>query len=91
MIYSLLLQARAIPHTDANGEIDGYKLVDYQPNSIFDQLGLPRGTILKRAGDEPITSIQAAMQAFQLFKSSPNIKMLVDINGQEQTMNYEVQ
>jgi general secretion pathway protein C len=88
---SLLLQARAIPNTDANGEINGYRLVDYQPNSIFDQLGLPRGTLLKRAGDEPITSIQAAMQAFQLFKSSPNIKLLVEIGGQEQTMNYEVQ
>ena len=88
---SLLLQARAIPNLDSNGEINGYKLVDYQPNSIFDQLGLPRGTILKRAGDESITSIQAAMQAFQLFKSSPNIKLLVEIGGQEQTMNYEVQ
>lgn len=88
---SLLLQARAIPNTDANGEINGYRLVDFQPGSIFDQLGLPRGTLLKRAGDEPITSIQAAMQAFQLFKSSPNIKLLVEVNGQEQTYNYEVQ
>lgn len=88
---SLLLQARAIPNTDANGEINGYRLVDFQPNSIFEQLGLPRGTLLKRAGDEPITSIQAAMQAFQMFKSAPNIKLLVEIGGQEQTMNYEVQ
>lgn len=87
---SLLLQARAIPNTDSNGEINGYRLVDYQPGSIFDQLGLPRGTLLKRAGDEPITSIQAAMQAFQMFKSAPNIKLLVEIGGQEQTMNYDV-
>ena len=87
---SLLLQARAIPNTDSNGEINGYRLVDYQPGSIFDQLGLPRGTLLKRAGDEPITSIQAAMQAFQLFKSAPNIKLIVEIGGQEQTMNYDV-
>ena len=88
---SLLLQARAIPNTDANGEINGYRLVDFQPGSIFDQLGLPRGTLLKRAGDEPITSIQAAMQAFQLFKNSPNIKLVIEVNGQEQTNNYEVQ
>ena len=47
----LLMQARALPNRDPNtGEINGYRLVDYQPGSIFEQMGLPRGTLIKSAG-----------------------------------------
>lgn len=89
---ALLMQARAIPNRDPNtGEINGFRLVDFQPGSIFDQLGLPRGTLIKSAGGEPVTNVQAAMEMFNKMKTSNSVKLGVEINGADQTYTYEIQ
>lgn len=89
---SLLMQARALPNRDPNtGEINGYRLVDFQPGSIFEQLGLTRGTLIKTAGGEPVNSIQAAMEMFNKMKTSNSIKLGVEMNGTEQMMNYNIE
>lgn len=88
---SLLMQARAVPNRDPNtGEINGYRLVDYQPGSIFEQLSIPRGTLIKTANGEPVTSVQAAMEMFNKMKKENAVKLGVDINGSDQTYNYEI-
>ncbi len=89
---SLLMQARALPNKDPNtGEVNGYRLVDYQPGSIFEQLGLPRGTLITKAGGEPVTSVQAAMEMFNKMKNNPNVQLDVEINGSKQQFKYEFQ
>lgn len=88
----LLMQARALPNRDPNtGEINGYRLVDYQPGSIFEQMGLPRGTLIKSAGGEPVNSIQSAMEMFNKLKKESKVKLGVEVNGSEQEYNYEIQ
>ncbi len=88
----LLMQARALPNRDPNtGEINGYRLVDYQPGSIFEQMGLPRGTLIKSAGGEPVNSIQSAMEMFNKLKKESKVKLGVEVNGSEQDFNYEIQ
>ncbi len=89
---SLLMQARALPNRDPNtGEVNGYRLVDYQPGSIFEQLGLPRGTLISTAGGEPVNSIQSAMEMFNKMKTASNIDLGVEINGSKQTMKYNIE
>lgn len=89
---SLLMQARALPNRDPNtGEINGYRLVDYQPGSIFEQLGLPRGTLIKSAGGEPVNSVQSAMEMFNKMKKESNVKLGVEMNGSDQIMNYNIE
>lgn len=89
---SLLMQARAVPNRDANtGEINGYRLVDYQPGSIFEQLQIPRGTLIKSAGGEPVTNVQAAMEMFNKMKNGSGVELGVEINGSNQTLKYEIQ
>lgn len=88
----LLMQARALPNRDPNtGEINGYRLVDYQPGSIFEQMGLPRGTLIKSAGGEPVNSIQSAMEMFNKLKKENKVKLGVEVNGSDQEYNYEIQ
>ena len=88
----LLMQARALPNRDPNtGEINGYRLVDYQPGSIFEQMGLPRGTLIKSAGGEPVNSIQSAMEMFNKLKKESKVKLGVEVNGSDQDYNYEIQ
>lgn len=88
----LLMQARALPNRDPNtGEINGYRLVDYQPGSIFEQMGLPRGTLIKSAGGEPVNSIQSAMEMFNKLKKESKVELGVEVNGSDQKYNYEIQ
>lgn len=88
----LLMQARALPNRDPNtGEINGYRLVDYQPGSIFEQMGLPRGTLIKSAAGEPVNSIQSAMEMFNKLKKENKVKLGVEVNGSDQEFNYEIQ
>lgn len=89
---SLLMQARAVPNRDPNtGEINGYRLVDYQPGSIFEQLQIPRGTLIKSAGGEPVTNVQAAMEMFNKMKNGNGVELGVEINGANQTLKYDIQ
>ena len=79
---TLLMQARAIPNRDPNtGEINGYRLVDFNQDSIFGQLGISRGTLIKTANGEKVDSIQKAMELFNNFKTANNIKLGVEMNG----------
>lgn len=88
----LLMQARALPNRDPNtGEINGYRLVDYQPGSIFEQMGLPRGTLIKSAGGEAVNSVQSAMEMFNKLKKESKVKIGVEVNGSDQEYNYEIQ
>jgi len=89
---SLLMQARALPNRDPNtGEINGYRLVDYQPDSIFGELGIPKGALIESANGEPITSIQAAMEMFNKLKKEAKISIVTEVNGSKQTFNYDIQ
>jgi general secretion pathway protein C len=89
---SLLMQARAVPNRDANtGEINGYRLVDYQAGSIFEQLQIPRGTLIKTANGEPVTNVQAAMEMFNKMKNGSGVELGVESNGSNQTFKYEIQ
>lgn len=89
---SLLMQARAIPNRDPNtGEVNGFRLVDYQPGSIFEQMGLPRGTLIKSAGGEPVNSAQSAMEMFNKLKKENNVELGLEINGSDQKYKYEIQ
>ncbi len=89
---SLLMQARALPNRDPNtGEINGYRFVDFQPGSIFEQLGIKRGTLIKSANGVQINSIQSAMEAFNNFKTANNIKLGVESDGSDQVMNYNIE
>lgn len=89
---SLLMQARAVPNRDpSTGEINGYRLVDYQAGSIFEQLQIPRGTLIKTAGGEPVTNVQAAMEMFNKMKNGNGVELGVEINGSNQTLKYDIQ
>jgi general secretion pathway protein C len=89
---SLLMQARAVPNRDPNtGEINGYRLVDYQAGSIFEQLQIPRGALIKTAGGEPVTNVQAAMEMFNKMKNGSGVELGVEINGSNQTLKYDIQ
>jgi general secretion pathway protein C len=88
---SILMQARAVPARDkVTGEVIGYRIVDFQPNSIFTQLGIQRMDLIKSVNGEAVDTPQKAMELFNMFKNSNSIKMSVERGGRVETMDYSV-
>lgn len=89
---SILMQARAVPSRDkVTGEVNGYRIVDFQPNSIFSQLGIQRMDLIKGVNGETVDTPQKAMELFNMFKNSNDIKMTVERGGRTETLQYNIQ
>ena len=88
---SVLMQARAVPNRDPNtGEINGFRVLDMQPGSIYEQLGLQRMDVIKGVNGEPVDSIQKAMEMYNTLKNGSQVKMQIDRGGKTETFTYDI-
>jgi general secretion pathway protein C len=88
---SVLMQARAVPNRDPNtGEINGFRILDMQPGSIYEQLGLQRMDVIKGVNGEPVDSVQKAMEMYNTLKNGTQVKMNIDRGGKTETFTYDV-
>ena len=88
---SVLMQARAVPNRDPNtGEINGFKLLDMQPGSIYEQLGLKRGDVIKGVNGEAVDSVQKAMEMYNTLKNGSQVKLRVETGGKDETYTYDI-
>ncbi|MBC7742355.1 MAG: PDZ domain-containing protein [Bdellovibrionaceae bacterium] len=88
---SVLMQARAVPNKDPNtGEINGFRILDMQPGSIYEQLGLKPMDVLKGVNGEPIDSVQKAMEMYNTLKNGNQVKLQVERAGKNDTFTYDV-
>jgi general secretion pathway protein C len=89
---SILMQARAVPNRDPNtGNINGFRILDMQPGSIYEQLGLQRMDVIKAVNGTPVDSPAKAMELYNALKSSDKVSLQVERNGKNETKNYNVQ
>lgn len=87
---SLLQQAAMQPKRNAQGEIECYKFIAIQPQSIFTQLGFQPGDCLKAVNGEKIDSPAKAMELYNALKTSPNINVSLERDGRDQDNSYNV-
>ena len=88
---SVLMQARAVPNRDPNtGEINGFRILDMQPGSIYEQLGLQRMDVIKGVNGEPVDSVQKAMELYNTLKNGNQVKMQIERGGRTDTFNYNI-
>ncbi len=88
---SVLMQARAVPNRDPNtGEINGFRVLDMQPGSIYEQLGLQRMDVIKGVNGEPVDSVQKAMEMYNTLKNGNQVKMQIERSGKTETFIYDV-
>ncbi len=87
----LLQQARVVPETGPDGQVKGYCMVEMQPGSLYEKLGLRVGDCIRGVNGEPVNSPQKAMQLYQELRSSNNIKLDVDRSGRPVNFNYDVE
>ncbi len=87
----LLQQARAVPvFIPGSNEIDGFKLLDIQAGSIYEDLGLKMGDTIKEVNGQKVTSPAKAMELYNQLRNEGHFEFIISRDGQDQTMNYSV-
>lgn len=89
---SILMQARAVPNREpGTGNINGFRLLDMQPGSIYEQLGLQRMDVIKSVDGTPVDSPAKAMELYNTLKNSPKVTLQIERNGKNETKTYNIQ
>jgi general secretion pathway protein C len=89
---SVLQQARSVPNRNPQtGEIDGFRLLDFQAGSIYEKLGLQKMDVIKGVNGEPVDSPAKAMELYNALKSSDKVNISVERNGKTESLDYSIQ
>ena len=86
----LYSQVRVTPNKNESGEIDGYRMTGIRRNSLFYKLGIKNGDIVHSVNGQPLTSLSAAMDAYNSLGNSKNFNFDITRRKNKQTFEYDV-
>ena len=86
----ILRQAKALPATDASGNIYGFRITAIEPGSVYGELGILNGDVITGVQGNPVTSAQQAMEMYQNLRTAGDIEIQVERDGRRQTLKYQV-
>jgi general secretion pathway protein C len=81
---------RAVPHTDSDGKIDGYRLSGVRRSSLFNKLGIRNGDVVHSVNGNTLDSMQNAMEAYNSLQGERDFNFEVTRRGKRNTFEYEV-
>jgi general secretion pathway protein C len=84
-VEELLAAAHAIPV-----EGQGFRIRRIRRGSLFEQVGLQNGDLLRRINGIELTSFEAAMQAFELLRAEARVTLELVRDGASQSLDYEI-
>jgi len=85
----LLSQARVVPHF-LDGKADGFVISDIVPGSLYGQVGLQNGDIIRKVNGQQVTSAEQAMAMYQALQNAPSIDVELLRAGQVQRVHYDI-
>ena len=86
---TLSRQARVIPHY-VKGKTEGFKIVGVRPNSLYSELGIRSGDILKGVNGEQISSPTKALEFLEALKTTSQVTIDIERRNQKKTFEYEI-
>jgi len=89
-VNQLLRQVRILPHFE-NGKPDGLSFTNIKPNSIFAKMGLRNGDVVLGVDDQPIETVDDALELYQQLKSSNQIRLQIKRRGRQKTIEYRIE
>ena len=92
-LHEILQQARVVPYReeiDGASVIEGYTFAKIEKDSIYEDLGFQVGDIIKSVNGEPVRNPQKALELFDKFRTSSDVKVLVERDGKEVEYKYGV-
>jgi len=69
---------------------NGFKILKFEKGSVYDQLGLKEGDIIKSFNGKPLRSQKDAMTLFDGFKNEHTIDLDLERNGKPLTLHYNI-
>jgi len=85
----LMTQIRVVPNF-RGGKQQGWKVFAVRPRSIFAEIGLKNGDILKSVNGRDISSMTKAYEVFQDLREMSNLDLEISRKGRQQTLNYQI-
>jgi general secretion pathway protein C len=88
----LLQQATAVPNIvpGTGGEVDGFKMLGIEPNSVFSQIGLKVGDVIKVVKGEKFNSPAKAMELYNQLRNEGHIELEIERDGKETSLNFNI-
>ncbi len=87
---SVLMQARSAPARKPNGDIYGFRILDIQPGSIYEQLGIQPGDVITGVNGTNLVSPAQAMELFNALKNSNAVGIGIERGGRNSSLNYNI-
>lgn len=87
---TLFTQVRAIPNLGPDGQSNGFKLSEIQPDSIFQQIGLRDGDILTGVGGKSVGDPTQAIGLLGSLRNQSSISLTVMRGGQSVQLQYNI-
>ena len=73
-----------------NGEIKGFRLFQFEPNSIFQKLGIKEGDVVREINGVPLNNVARTIQFLNGLRSEGNVQVSVVRNGAPVTLDLNV-
>jgi general secretion pathway protein C len=86
----ILTQIRAIPNIQ-NGKTNGFALSEIEPGSVFDEMGLEEGDVLRSVNGQMMNDPAMAMQMMGSLRNANQITIQVLRDGHPTTLTYQIQ
>ncbi|MFP2957564.1 type II secretion system protein GspC [Myxococcus sp. 1LA] len=85
----LLTQARVVP-AFRDGKPQGFKVFSVKKGSLYEQLGIQSGDVLRRINGVSLESPERALEAFALLRGSPHLELDIERGGAPVRKVYDV-
>lgn len=89
-VNKLMRQVRVRPHFGEDGSPDGIMLSGIRGESIFEDMGLESGDIIKTINGRRIRSVEDAMQFYESLKDASEVELEIQRSGSQQTIEYRI-
>jgi general secretion pathway protein C len=83
-------QVKVRPHFK-DGKPDGLTLSHIRPNSIFKEMGLKNGDIVKGVNGKDIQSVDDALKFYENLKSSTSVELQIERKGEQLSIGYQIE
>ena len=87
---ALMMQARAVPNMNS-GHMDGFRLVAIQPGSLYQEVGLAPGDVIRSINGMSMSDPQNFVKALTTLGSVSQVQLNLVRTGIPQTFEYQIQ
>ncbi|MFZ9520933.1 MAG: PDZ domain-containing protein [Silvanigrellaceae bacterium] len=87
---NILMQASSEPVVDGKGVITGFRIFQFDQNSIFHKLGLQEGDEVQELNGSELTNVAKAIQTLNGLREANEVTVKVRRNGADVTLQLNV-